>query len=268
MLKLPILVFDIETVTDTHAGAQLHDLTLSEEDTLLALNNIRRQECASDFQRLPLHEIVCISGLWITENSMKLFSLCQNASSEREIIARFLNSMDQHFPCLISWNGKAFDLPVITLRAMHHGLSAKNLFDQGEFDQNRKYNNYQNRYHQCHVDVMDSMAWFNPRNFQRLDEIALFLGFPGKQGQHGYQVHELVKQQLWEELCRYCESDVLNTWLIYLRWQLLRGHLNADEHGEWLQKTCTYLHTQPQQRKFLENWQHNSQRNPYNPLNF
>lgn len=264
-MNLPVLVFDIETIPDTNAGAQLYGLNLSPEDTLLAMNNLRRQECDSDFPRLPLHEIACISCLWVDKDQFRLFSLCQKDQTEAQILSRFLNGFDKNPHCIVSWNGHSFDLPVLTLRALYHGLSAKTLFDQGEFDAKRKHNNYANRYHACHIDLMDSMAWFNPRNFQKLDDVAVFLGFPGKQGQSGYQVSELVKQQQWDKLCQYCESDVLNTWLIYLRWQLLRGHITVDEHQTWLTITQDYLATQPQQHNFLANWQHNSRANPYNP---
>ncbi|XID74638.1 3'-5' exonuclease [Alkanindiges sp. WGS2144] len=265
MLNLPVLVFDIETIPDIKAGARLYGLDLPDEDVVLAMNAIRRQECGSDFPRLPLHEVVCISGLWVSQTSMKLFSFCKSELSEKQIISRFLNSLDQHFPCLVSWNGKGFDIPVITLRAMLYGLTAQNLFDQGEFEQSRKYNNYQNRYHHCHIDLMDCLAQFNARNFQRLDELALLLGFPGKQGQSGYHVYDYVKNQQWQELCQYCESDVLNTWLIYLRWQLLRGHLTDEAHAQWLQLTHDYLREQvPGQHDFLAQWQKNARLTPFN----
>ncbi len=267
MFKLPALVFDIETVPDIQAGSRLYGLNLSDEDTVLAMNNLRRQESNSDFPRLPLHEIVCISILWVTESGIKLFSFCRNELSEKQIIERFLNSLDQYFPCLVSWNGKGFDIPVVTLRAMLHGLTAKNLFDQGEFDNKRKYDNYQNRYHHCHVDVMDCLAQFNARNFQKLDDMALLLGFPGKQGQSGYNVYDYVKNQQWTELCQYCESDVLNTWLIYLRWQLLRGHLNIEQHQYWVRLTHDYIAEQvPNQHEFLSNWQQQAKATHFNPL--
>ena len=64
-LRFPILVFDIETLTDLKAGAHLYHLDLPDTDVEQALTKIRRQESGMDFQRLPLHEIVCISGLWI-----------------------------------------------------------------------------------------------------------------------------------------------------------------------------------------------------------
>ena len=267
MLSLPVLVFDIETIPDVSSGSRLYDLELPYDDSLLAMTAIRRQESSSDFPRLLLHEIVCISGIWAEDGNIKLFSFCQGSMSEKQILQRFLAIFDKHFPTLVSWNGSGFDLPVILLRAMHHGLSAQGLLDQGEFEQSRRYNNYQNRYQHRHTDLMDCLALFNVRNFQRLDELALFLGFPGKQGQSGYQVHDYVTNKQWDVLCQYCESDVLNTWLIYLRWQLLRGHLDVTQHRQWAQYTHDYIKKHlPNQHEFLAHWLKNASLSPFNPL--
>ena len=179
-MRLPVLIFDIETVTDLKSGAHLYQLDLPEAELEQALMKLRRQEAGTDFQRLPLHEIVCISGLWIDEHGMKLFSFSREHDSEATMLKKFLSIFDKRHPTLVSWNGSQFDLPVILFRAMYHGLSAPSLFDQGEIDQQKRYNNYQNRYHQRHVDLMDVMAMFNGRHFQKLDDIAYLLGFPGK----------------------------------------------------------------------------------------
>ena len=165
-MRLPVLTFDIETQTDLKSGAHLFGLDLPEADLDQALTKLRRQDSGSDFQRPPLHEIVCISGLWIDEQGMKLFSFSREQHSEAEILRKFLSIFDKRHPTLVSWNGSQFDLPVILYRAMYHGLSAPSLFDQGEIDTQKRYNNYQNRYHHRHVDLMDVMAMFHARHFQ------------------------------------------------------------------------------------------------------
>lgn len=268
-MRLPILVFDIETLTDLKTGAHLYGLDLADADLEQALAKLRRQESGMDFQRIPLHEIVCISGFWVDENgAMRLFSFSQEQYSEAEILTKFLSIFDKREPTLVSWNGSQFDLPVILFRAMYHGLSAMSLFDQGESNQQKRYNNYQNRYHQRHVDLMDVMAMFNGRNFQKLDDIAQMLGYPGKRDNAGYFVPEYVKQQQWLKLTSYCEGDVLNTWLIYLRWLLLKGQLLTHEHQAWVQATIQYLSTQPQQQAFLNVWRESSQRTAFSAADF
>lgn len=262
-MRFPTLVFDIETLTDLKAGAHLHHLDLPEQDVAQALAKLRRQEAGTDFQRLPLHEIVCISGLWIDEQGFRLFSFSRENFSEADILKKFLSIFEKRHPVLVSWNGSQFDLPVILFRAMYHGLSAPNLFDQGELDVQKRYNNYQNRYHHRHVDLMDVMAMFNGRNFQKLDDIACILGFPGKRGESGYHIPEYVANQQWFELTSYCEGDVLNTWLVYLRWLLLKGQLQSYEHEQWIQSTIHYLQQQPQHQAFLEVWKNTAKQTEF-----
>ncbi|TCM66759.1 hypothetical protein EC844_11149 [Acinetobacter calcoaceticus] len=268
-MRLPVLVFDIETLTDLKAGAHLYGLDLEPADLEQALAKLRRQESGTDFQRIPLHEIVCISGLWIDENgAITLFSFTQQQYTEAEILSKFLSIFDKRHPTLVSWNGSQFDLPVILSRAMYHGLSAPSLFDQGEIDTQKRYNNYQNRYHHRHVDLMDVMAMFNGRHFQKLDDIAHLMGYPGKRSISGYVVPEYVKNKQWLELSSYCEGDVLNTWLLYLRWMLLKGQLLTEDHRLWINATIAYLQGQAQQQDFLKVWRETSQQTPFTMSDF
>ena len=263
MIQVPVLVFDIETITDVAAGSRIYNLSVPEHEAAQALSKIRRLESGGEFPRLHLHEIVCISGLWVDDHEIKLFSFSREHHNEAEILSKFLSIFDKRQPQLVSWNGSQFDLPVILLRAMYYGLSAAKLLDQGEFDTQRRYNNYQNRYHQRHLDLMDAMAMFQNRHFQKLDDIACLLGFPGKRVGGGYRVPEQVAQQDWLGLTQYCEGDVLNTWLIYLRWQLLKGFLTTDAHRQWVQRSIQFLAQLPQHQDFLNLWANLSQQNPY-----
>ena len=267
-MRLPVLTFDIETLTDLKSGAHLYGLDLPEADLESALTKLRRQESGTDFQRLALHEIVCISGLWIDEKGMKMFSFSREHYSEADILRKFLSIFEKRHPTLVSWNGSQFDLPVILFRAMYHGLSAPSLFDQGEIDTQKRYNNYQNRYHQRHVDLMDVMAMFHGRHFLKLDDAAHLLGFPGKRGDGGYHVPEYVQNEQWMELTSYCEGDVLNTWLIYLRWLLLKGQLQAIDHQAWVQSSIQLLQQHPQQHDFLAVWRKTSQQTAFTATDF
>lgn len=252
----PVFVFDIETITDIKAGQNLYGLDLPEGAAASALAKLRRQEVGTDFPRLPLHEVVCISGLWIDEHGLKLFSWTQQYLSESEILQKFVDIFENSKPILVSWNGSHFDVPVIMQRCLYHGLTARGLFEQGEHNSQKRYDNYQNRYQLRHTDLIDVLANFNLRNFQKLDDVAQILGYPGKRGIVGYHVADNVNKNNWLALSTYCEGDVLNTWLVYLRWLLLRGFIQKDQHQHWIASTIHYLQQQPQQQEFLSHWQH------------
>ena len=109
---------------------------------------------------------------------------------------------------------------------------------------------------------------FNGRHFQKLDDVAHLLGYPGKRGVSGYYIPEYVKNQQWLKLTSYCEGDVLNTWLIYLRWSLLKGQILAEDYRLWIQASIHYLQGQPQQAEFLQVWRETSQHTEFTISDF
>lgn len=255
-MRLPILVFDCETVPDLATGQRLHGLgDLPPEQAAQALAQLRQQDLGMDFPRLPFHEVVCLSGVWVDEHSgIRLFSFSQEQDSEAQILEKFFRIFQKHTPTLVSWNGSGFDVPVLTYRALKHGLSAPRFYDQGELDRARRFDNYLSRYHSRHTDLMDVLSLYQGGRSQKMDDVAQLLGLPGKAGQSGHQVSQMVRDGQWAALRQYCESDVLNTWLIFLRWQLLRGGLTAEAHQQWVAQTQDHLQGHPTQQEFLRRW--------------
>ena len=132
----------------------------------------------------------------------------------------------------MSWNGGGFDLPVLHYRGMLHGVHAARYWDQGEDDREFKWNNYISRYHARHLDLMDLLAMYQPRGAAPLDQIAQLLGFPGKIGLDGAQVWQAWQDGKIAQIRSYCEADVANTYLVYLRFQLMRGVLPPDKYQQ------------------------------------
>ncbi|MDH4273397.1 MAG: 3'-5' exonuclease [Gammaproteobacteria bacterium] len=230
----PIFVFDIETVPDVQTGRRMYGLgDLNDKDAANALAQLRRQQTGgSDFLKLPLHRIVAISAVLRTKDAFKVWSLGTSDSDEAELIQRFFDGVEKFGPTLVSWNGGGFDLPVLHYRALLHGISAPRYWDQGEFDKDHKWNNYINRYHLRHTDLMDVLALFQARATATLDDISTLLGFPGKLDMDGSLVWDRYLAGEIDEIRNYCETDVLNTYLIYQRFQLMRGHISAADYRE------------------------------------
>ena len=227
------LVFDIETVPDVEAGCRLFGLEgLSEKHIGEIMFQKRREESGTEFLRHHLHRVVAISAVLRNGDRLKVWSLGEESSSEVELIERFFDGLERYSPTLVSWNGNGFDLPVLHYRALLHGVSAPRYWETGDEDTSFRWNNYLNRYHHRHTDLMDVLSSYQPRAGARLDEIATMLGLPGKMGMSGSQVWERFLAGDIAAIRDYCETDVLNTFLVYLRFELMRGRLNRASYEQ------------------------------------
>jgi 3'-5' exonuclease len=227
-----VLAFDIETIPDVAAGRKLYGLDgLSDIDTAQAMFAKRREQTGdSDFLRHHLHRVAAISAVLRREDSLTIWSLGETDSGEADLIRRFFDGIEKYTPTLVSWNGGGFDMPVLHYRALAHGISAPRYWENGSDDQSFRWNNYLSRYHERHTDLMDVLAGYQPRASVPLDEMAQLLGLPGKLGRHGSEVWGQYLDGKIGEIRDYCETDALNTYLIYLRYEHMRGNLDDAGH--------------------------------------
>lgn len=255
-----VFVFDIETVPDVDGGRRLYHLDgLSDKEVAEVMFHKRRQETGgSDFLRLHLQRVVAISAVLRSGNTLKVWSLADADSAEPELIKRFFDGLEKFSPTLVSWNGGGFDLPVLHYRALLHGIVAPRYWDNGEDDPAFKWNNYLSRFHARHTDLMDVLSGYQARACAPLDEIATLLGLPGKMGMSGAQVWDSFLNGDIAGIRNYCETDVLNTYLIYLRFELIRGHLAPDSYQEECRMVydCLSKETKPHLQEFLQAWNH------------
>lgn len=251
------LVFDIETVPDVELGRSLHSLQgLSDADVVKFMSFKQKQARGTDFLPLPQHKIVAISVVLRTADELHLFSVGEEDSPENELISRFFDGIERYVPELVSWNGSGFDLPVLNYRSMRHHISAAKYWDVGDDDREFRYNNYLGRFHWRHLDLMDVLAGYQFGARSSLEQVALLLGFPGKLGMSGAKVWSKFRDGHIDEIRNYCETDVLNTYLVYLRFQLMRGVLDQHRHGEEIERLRTKLAEDPAPhlQEFLAAW--------------
>ncbi len=224
-----VFVFDIETIPDVDSGRRLMKIDgLSDEDVAKAMFHQRRQETGGEFLRHHLHRVVAISAVLRSGDKVKVWSLGEPDSSEAELVQRFFDGIDKFAPTLVSWNGGGFDLPVLHYRALLHGVCCTRYWDNGDQDRDFRWNNYLSRYHARHTDLMDVLSAYQPRACAPLDDIATMLGLPGKMGMNGAQVWDAYCGGDIQGIRNYCETDVLNTYLVYLRFELIRGKLTPE----------------------------------------
>lgn len=222
-----ILAFDIETIPDVELGRRLFDLKdLSDADVAQAMFHHQIEKTGSDFLPLYQHRVVAISVALRRNEEFRIWSLGDADAGEREVISRFFEGIERFTPVLVSWNGGGFDLPVLHYRSLLHGIAAPRYWETGDDDRSFRWNNYQSRFHWRHTDLMDVVSGFQNRARAPLQDIAIMLGLPGKLGMSGDKVWGRYLEGRIEDIRNYCETDVLNTYLIYLQFQMIRGLLD------------------------------------------
>ena len=251
----PILAFDIETIPDVDGIRRLHGLPadLPDREVAEVAFQIRRTKTGSDFLPPQLQRVVVISCVMRSDEGVRIFSL---EGSEPEMIQRFYDGIEKYVPQLVSWNGGGFDLPVLNYRGLIHGVSAPMFWETGDENRDFRYNNYVSRYHARHTDLMDVLAMYQPRNNAPLDDVAQLAGLPGKIGIGGAKVWETWLAGEVAKIRDYCEADTANTYLLYLRYQLLRGIFSRDVFQKEVELLKKYLQAQdkPHWREFLKLW--------------
>jgi 3'-5' exonuclease len=252
------LVFDIETVPDVELGRRLHGLEgLDDAGVAQAMFAKQRQFKQNDFLPPPQQRIVAISVLLRSRDSLRIFSLGDEQAPERELVLRFFDGLERYSPTLVSWNGSGFDLPVLNYRALRHGINAHHYWEVGEGDREFRYNNYLGRYHWRHIDLMDVLAGYGASGRASLELAAQLIGLPGKLGIGGSQVWPAYRRGEIAAIRDYCEIDVLNTYLIYLRFELMRGVLDAAAYQKEVEVVEAKLaqSDRPHLKQYLELWQ-------------
>jgi len=251
----PVLAFDIETIPDVAGIRRLHGLPADLPDAEVAeiAFQARRVKSGSDFLAPHLHRIVVVSCVLRSDEGLRVFSL---DGQEKDIIQRFYDGLEKFVPQLVSWNGGGFDLPVLNYRGLAHGVQAPMFWETGDENRDFRYNNYVSRYHSRHLDLMDVLAMYQPRNNAPLDEVAQLAGLPGKIGIGGAKVWEAWLAGEAAKVRDYCEVDTLNTYLLFLRYQLMRGVFTAEQHRSEISLVRTFVEDQKQThwREFLKLW--------------
>lgn len=227
-----ICVFDIETIPDTKLLQDIYDYKGSDKE--IAQEAIKEQEAksGSGFLPHPFHKIVAISAVIADEFGTFRKVNSMEGANEKELISDFLKFLDSHNPKLISFNGRSFDMPLLMIRALKYNLTCKAYFEVENRELNKnKWENYRSRYSdRFHIDLMDSLSEFGAVRGLKLDHLCTMSGLPGKYDVSGDQVMELYFNEELQKIKEYCESDVLNTYWLYLKYELLKGNVTSEDY--------------------------------------
>jgi len=180
----------------------------------------------AEVERLPAapHHRVVVIGFLLLDAALepRRLDALGNGTDEALILARFAQMLEDRRPCLVTFNGRGFDLPVIAARCLRHGVPLRRYYQPPAV---------RHRYTpEGHLDLMDYLADFGATKPSRLDVIARLCGMPGKIGVDGKDVGPLIRAERFEEVRSYCLSDVVQTAAIFLRVQFVRGELSREAY--------------------------------------
>jgi len=206
------LVLDIETVPDDQRW-----------------HPPRPDEAQVAFPPTWAHRIVVIGCSWLDHGyRLKRFGVLGGSATgtpdqiERALLGEFSKLVGKNRPLLVTYNGRGFDLPVIALRALCHGVSLGWYYRE---------KNVRSRYsEEGHLDLCDWLADHGATRSGSLDAVARLIGLPGKTGVDGSQVAGMYRAGEIDAIQRYCLSDVAQTALLFLRFRLLQGILSQDAY--------------------------------------
>jgi 3'-5' exonuclease len=216
MTTLTHLVLDIETIPDPE---------------------LPRLDDSDRVPPPPYNQIVCLGCMLLEDHVPRRLGIVGEGKDEGDMLLDFAQWIDAKKPTVITWNGRSFDMPVITSRALRHGVPMPWWFS----DRNTRY-----RYStDGHFDLMDFLADFGAAKNARLDVYAKLVGFPGKLGLDGSQVQPLVFAGKLDEVKAYCLCDVAQTAAIFLRVELLRGTYDRDRYRELGRGLLAFIDDEP-----------------------
>ena len=223
------LVLDIETVPDPEMGRGLYGLEdLDEGEVMRAMLHHYQQRTGLEFLPPIQHKVVAIGVVLRNDEGVRPLVLGDEDAKESELIMRFFRGLGHYVPDLITWNGAAFDLPVLNFRALRHEIQGKIYWETGVNDRAFRFNNYLSRFHWRHTDLMDALSGFQGRGRPSLREACALLGLPGKNLMEGSSVMDAYLEGRIGDIRRYCLEDALNTYLVSIHFDYLRGNLSQD----------------------------------------
>jgi predicted PolB exonuclease-like 3'-5' exonuclease len=198
-----------------------------------------REAMGEKFPKHVYHSIVCIGALvahretdhWAVD---ALGAPHVGDRTEKQLISAFVDKIAELSPQLVTFNGNSFDLPVLRYRAMTHSIAAPGLSARPYF----------NRYTDDATDLCDVLSSFSPQAKATLNELCKVMGMTGKpDGIDGSEVGNYFLEGRIKEIADYCETDIVNTYRLWLRYELFRGRLTPIQFQASEQKLGEFITT-------------------------
>jgi predicted PolB exonuclease-like 3'-5' exonuclease len=221
------VTLDLETVPDEALVAAVDgasDRPYAEQLQRVVAERRARTGARSDFLPLPYHRPVAACLLEAVEDGGLLAvsdveAWTDRRSGEAVFLDRLWARLDG--ATVVTFHGRGFDLPVLELRSLKHCVPSPAWFEGARRPGGSG-----------HLDVKELLAGTGPGSAAPLDLYAKLCGLPGKEDVAGADVGALYAGGELDRIAAYCMTDVVQTWLLLLRFRLVEGSLTPDGYEE------------------------------------
>ncbi|MEX0944332.1 MAG: ribonuclease H-like domain-containing protein [Balneolaceae bacterium] len=215
-----LFVFDVETIPDFEfIRRTLNDFESGEDDLLLlAGEQLARNQ--SGFLPPMYHRMVSWVGLWIENNGKPAQKAGWNGEDELDGLKQLFETLMTYKDFgLIHHNGRGFDLPLLTYRAMKYNLQMP-----------LRMNHYDIRYRfsKVNIDLMDEFSNYGASSYPKLKHLGLLIDVPFKQTAEGNEVLAMYRKGELDQIEHYCYEDVMATYIVWLRLKYTVGDISEE----------------------------------------
>jgi predicted PolB exonuclease-like 3'-5' exonuclease len=221
------VTLDLETVADETLVSAVDgepSRPYSEQLRRVLAERRARTGGRSDFLPLPYHRPVAACTLEAVEEGGAVHVIdARSWTDRRQNEPAFLAETWDRLAgaSVVTFHGKGFDLPVLELRSLKHAVSIPSWFPGRRGAGAAE-----------HLDVKDLLTGDGVAVAAPLDLYAKLVGLPGKEDVAGEDVQSLYSAGDHDRIAAYCMTDVVQTWLLFLRWRLVEGSLTPDGYDE------------------------------------
>ena len=237
-------VFDIETRIDKSLVRavyfpQAEEEGLSDDDAYRRMQQRLREEQGNDFFPLSFHRPISIAVGQVDEErvlaGVETINAEDTASDEAEeaLIRAFWERQERFSGTLVSFNGRNFDLPVLELHALKHGCRIPHYFS------GRARYRFSD---EGHYDLYDFLTNYGVHRLRGgFNALAKLIGLPGKTDIDGSMVQQLWEDGRLDDIHRYCRTDVIQTYFLLLRVELMRGRITQQQYDTAAEQSRSFL---------------------------
>lgn len=213
-------VFDVETIPDFEFVRSVITDPEEENDALLLQAGEELARNQSGFLPPMYHRMVSWVGLWIENNGSPRQKVSWNGEDELEGLNQLFDTLGTYKDFgLIHHNGRGFDLPLITYRAMKHGLQMPTRLNHHEI----RY-----RYSNHNVDLLDEFSNYGASSWPKLKHLGYLINIPFKQTGEGNEVLNMYNEGSLEAIEHYCYEDVMATYVVWLHLKYTVGDIDKE----------------------------------------